>query len=930
MAQRSIGLKIEILNKKALTDVEEKINELNKKGINIEIKGLDKLSNIKDLMGNIDKIKQQLDGISKSGLINQSQVKNDNQQIDETVRKLQQAKDVKGEISKTSNTLVNGNDVKKVEQFNQVIGRTITSIQDLKKGNVVTTTGLDYDKITNTIANIQKVIDKTKISMDSFKAKNEQVFNGLDTGKLGDSLNKLESMKEKLSSGQPVKFTEMTTELNNLQNTMSKFKTEFNQGVSKDNAITKNIDIIQKAIDNAKLSMDSLKTKNEQVFNGLDISRYESSIKGLEGTLATLKTGKIVDTQTITKDLNNLKSVMNTFKIDFGKGVSNENAITRNITTIQKAINSTEMAMNNLRAKNEQVFSNLDMSGYTTSLNTLKATLEQLQGGKFVGIETVTKNLNDLKTTANTVKQSFNQGIINEKATAKQEKEIEQLNNKLQEMTGTIRLIQQTNLFNDTGARAVFNGASGKGLLDRATSLKIDTSNLEQGKKELSEIETKLKNLQTNSGRIINFQPLVNQFKQLKSSIGNETIASMLGLGDANEVNNLAKKYTNLLNSLKNNSGDVTKAKYDSVSKDLRSTISDIQKVSSSRNSLQQIYDGISKIQAGEQVLTNLQNKINSINTKTPQEEITRLKDLFKDISSLTGKMQSNQNTFDQLMNSGSKGINTKTSQKAIEEYKNSSKELQNIMNSLSNGSVKYSQVQSKVAEMNNKCTNSLKTLQTQVKATDNAQKGFGQRLSQMASSLGIYMSVAMVMRKVYSSIREGITEVIALEDSMVSLQRVYNVTGQSVESFQAKLVSTSKQLGASATDYINAVTSFKKLGYDINESQKLATETTKFNLAGDINNMEEATKSVVSVLRGFKMDASEVTNVVDQMNTASNEYAVSASDLTDIMKKSSSSLSVYGNSLQESLSLGTVANEVMQDSSRVGRAFNKNRGMVA
>ena len=121
MAQRSIGLNIEILNEKRLTDVENKIKKLNENGLKIEVKGLDKLSNIQDLIANIGKVKEQLDSISKSGILNQSQIKNENQQIDETVRKLQQAKEVKGDMSKTSSTIIDGEEVKRVEQYNQII-----------------------------------------------------------------------------------------------------------------------------------------------------------------------------------------------------------------------------------------------------------------------------------------------------------------------------------------------------------------------------------------------------------------------------------------------------------------------------------------------------------------------------------------------------------------------------------------------------------------------------------------------------------------------------------------------------------------------------------------------------------------------------------------------------------------------------------------
>lgn len=856
MAQRSIGLNIEILNEKRLTDVENKIKKLNENGLKIEVKGLDKLSNIQDLIANIGKVKEQLDSISKSGILNQSQIKNENQQIDETVRKLQQAKEVKGDMSKTSSTIIDGEEVKRVEQYNQIIGRTVSIIENMKKGTVTTTTSLDSDKIVSTVSNIQKAIDSAKITMDGFKAKNEQVFNSLSSDKMikySDSIANLENVMNKLNNNQPVKLATMTGELNNLQTSLSAIRTEFNQGITNikinENTLN-NISNIQKAIDTAKISLESFKTKNEQVFNNLDANKIEN---------------------------------------------------------------------------------------YNKSISELKNIINNLNNKQPVKTSDITNSLNNLKTNLLSIKTEFNQGLINEKITTKQETEVEKLNSKLQNMIGTIRLIQQTDLFNNKGSRAVFNRTSGNGLIDKATSLKVDTSNLEQAKKEISNIEIKLKNLQTNSSRIINFEPLVNKIKNLRNTLGSQNVADLLGLKDTTELNNIVKKYTNLLNSLKNNSGDITKGKFDSIRKELQGTIKDVEKLGNTKNNLQSLFNNINKSKIDSSALASLQERINSINTKTPVEEIKKLTQELNTLSgnstkinSLSEKLKGNQNLFNSLMGSNSKGLNTQESQKAIQQYEYSARALQNIMNNLSNGSAKYSQVQARVNTLNKQCRDSLKEMQKQMKATDDTQKGFGQRLSQMASSLGIYMSVALVMRRVFSSIREGINDVISLEDSMVSLQRVYNVTGQSVQDFQNKLVSTSRELGTSATDYIDAVTSFKKLGYDINEAQNLATQTTKFNLAGDINNMEQATSSVVSVLKGFKLEAKDVTSVVDAMNTASNEYAVSASDLADIMQKSSSSLSVYGNSLNESLALGTVANEIMQDSSKVGRAFNTKRGMVA
>ena len=112
-------------------------------------------------------------------------------------------------------------------------------------------------------------------------------------------------------------------------------------------------------------------------------------------------------------------------------------------------------------------------------------------------------------------------------------------------------------------------------------------------------------------------------------------------------------------------------------------------------------------------------------------------------------------------------------------------------------------------------------------------------------------------------------------------------------------------------------------------DSQNLAQETQKFNLAGDINDLDEATTDVISTLKGFKLEAKDVTSVVDRMNTASNKYAVSAQDIATIMQRSSASLKVAGNDLSQSIALGTTANEIVQDASRVGTALDF-RGLVA
>ena len=219
--------------------------------------------------------------------------------------------------------------------------------------------------------------------------------------------------------------------------------------------------------------------------------------------------------------------------------------------------------------------------------------------------------------------------------------------------------------------------------------------------------------------------------------------------------------------------------------------------------------------------------------------------------------------------------------------------------------------------------TNATKNNSNAMKMAQQDAMSFGEALSRTLTRFGMYTSVAMVTQKIFSSMRNGIKDVIALEDSMISLRRVVDgLTDKSLVELQNTLIATSRELATNSTDFIDSVTSFKKLGYNLEQAQMLATQTTKFNLAGDINNMEEATTDVVSVLKAFKFEAEDVGRVVDGINKTSNEYAVTSQDVANILQKSASSLSVFGNDLEESISLGTVANEVLQDSDKVGRSL--------
>ena len=935
MAQRSIGLSIQILNIEELTKFENRINELNKKGIKLNVTGLDKLDNIQNLINNIDKVKTQLDTIAKSGILNQGQIKYDNQQIDETVKKLQQVKDAKGNLSKTSTVAIDGETVKNVEEYSQVIGRTMSIIKDMKKNSETTVITLNTDKMTSTALNIEKAVKSAELAMDGLKAKNKEVYDSLKGSQsmidYGNSIEQLKKMQSELSKGIIKKgdeantFKTLTENLNTLKYSVSSIKQSFSQGVIDE----KNIQKEQAEIDKLNNKLSDLigkfnLMKNEDIFINKGVSAIFDGEKEKNGLLnqansmfKKIDTSNLEEAKKLVDELSAKYSLME----KNSKRILNFKPLVDQYKSLNKQLGEdfvSKIAKNNGIDK-----SALDISQYTTLLNNLTKNSDKINDVKFTKL---TNNLKELLSAIQKDEKSIN-SYIEKIKTDFNKLDKSQLNNSFIK-----RLENQVNSLDVSTP------------IEKLTDLSNKIKELSNNSKQSVKIETSLdksntsfQNLRNQYGTILDEKQLereVAKYEEAKNKLTEmkKEIAKGVKYDDSEvtkNVNKLSDAYTNLKNQVI------------SVNKSIQ------QNENAFDNSIQGL---ISKIKGSFAKLLNqetnldssfvskLQQQVNSLDVNSKAEEIKALNNLINSllgnsakISSIKNTIATKENEFNYLMgNMSSSQLGSSKVMTEVENYKSAIRELKSLQDQLAKGEINSANAKSSVSEATNRATISLRNLRRETGQTLNTQKSFLSSLKSLGNSMGIYMSLAIVMRRVYMSIREGISNVIDLEDSMVSLQRVYNITGQSVQDFQNKLVSTSRELGTSATDYIDAVTSFKKLGYDINEAQNLATQTTKFNLAGDINNMEQATSSVVSVLKGFKLEAKDVTNVVDAMNTASNEYAVSASDLADIMQKSSSSLSVYGNSLNESLALGTVANEIMQDSSKVGRAFNTKRGMVA
>ena len=746
------------------------------------------------------------------------------------------------------------------------------------------------------------------------KIVNREALSEID--KIVDNLNKKGiSIKIDVSKG--------LEELEKVKNIVN----EVNNKSTKINIDTGNIDQVSKKVDELYQNMDNLGNASKKSLTVVDeekvqrVSSFNDMIGETTKIIENLKTGSI-------------------------KGIiSFDNKTTESkILSIQQKIEKISQTFNTLQNKNLDVFNKIDSSkidGYKKSVQELEGIISKLQNGESVKQLDLTRALGDLQLKITDVKNAFTQGVADNKAMEQQQKKVEQLKAKYEELKKVANTLQESGMFNDKKFDSrVFQDLN-----------KIDTKNILEYNDTIDKLGEKLKTLSSNAKQLKDLNQLKDVFSSQNSSLKKTDTYSQIpeklktAFSEASqELDTFRKKFRDA--TLNINSYLVTDAinNYVNSFKNLQNASNELEKLG---QKAEQTKTRLTSMLAGKQTFgvdvsafDNLQSKINSINTNTTVAQIKSLEQEIKNLGNNSSQIVRIENAIDSMRAKleGIKGkykdlVQTDESVAQVQALETQITKLQEMANQLKQGKViDGSEITREVSKGNT----GLKQLENTIKSCSKAfQSGnkdvmsFGQYLQNALGKIGIYASTAIVFRKLFTEMKDGVSSVIELEDAMVSLRRVCNESDEAMKQFQSTATSTAQTLGVTASEYVDTVTSFKKMGYELAEAQELATTLTKYNLAGDIDNLEEATTGVISILKGFGLEAEKVVNVTDSMNSTANQYAITAGDLTNILQRSSSAMSVAGNTLNETIAIGTVANEITQNAERTGNAL-KVRGLVA
>ena len=185
-------------------------------------------------------------------------------------------------------------------------------------------------------------------------------------------------------------------------------------------------------------------------------------------------------------------------------------------------------------------------------------------------------------------------------------------------------------------------------------------------------------------------------------------------------------------------------------------------------------------------------------------------------------------------------------------------------------------------------------------------------------------MASWMIIGSVISGIMRGVTglynAVLDLDSAMVELKKVTDETDTTYTKFLSNTANKAVEIGTSYSDFVNSTADFARLGYDIDDATKLSEAANIYSVVGDeINSIDDATRSIISTMKAFGIEASDAMTIVDKFNEVGNHFAISSGGIGEAMQRSAASLAAANNTIDESIALIVAANNVIQDPDVVG-----------
>lgn len=818
--------------------------------------------------------------------------------------------------------------------------------------------------VTDSVNAINESIDA--IQKDS-KLKPLKINAILDDDSIKDIKSKLSSVSENIEIKKiSIDNSQISGELS--QN-INRIQSKLQSAVSFDKAInTNSINEFAKQIEDLKVkgvNIDELKTRFKNLNIAIDkivptFTELKNSSKHLTQLTVTGKDafGRLVN-YTETFNAKNGQLIKNTTKVteSLGKIEAAQKRVKVETDNAQKAYNSFLTLKGKFELYSKQYGDNDDLKSSFQSIQNLINSFDRSQP-----IDKQRESLIQLDSALKLIKADIDKINSATNAVVKTENDYSTKQLLLQQSYDTLyEKIKKTKLsIDEIGTREginynqVFNDIMSKNIVDEKTlsrarealkvidnefkilnaqtASKLPENSIENIAQKLTKLDSQIKIIKSDFDKLsIAPSDLKDKFAELERITKGFDFSPDIKIASKEEITEKIKGYTAIENLVTNIQSQLKVAQ--KAEKEINSSIKTLNDLSNSKllkdnTSNTEVQAQLTSIEKLKQAYVELQEKL--ANPESPET-----------LARLSKELESLKPEFDKVVK-GSEELNN--SLKDNESMARFNAKLNNLTNQIEN-----------FASVNKKATSSLKTMRNGMTFADEWQRMLNllksgnldnnalQRLIEdfrnfkgEAKSAGLVTSkfftdMASQLRTVvqrwvswYAAanyIKAMINEVITLDTAMTNLKKVTDETEETYEKFIDAAKEQSKALHGTTSDVIEQTSEWAKLGYTIEEAQKLTSTSMVYAKVGEVDN-KTAVSDIVTAMKAYNIEAENAITIVDRFNKLGNEFSVGSKELGEGLNRSASALAVAGNDISQSLALITGGAEITQNAKETGDAI--------
>lgn len=218
--------------------------------------------------------------------------------------------------------------------------------------------------------------------------------------------------------------------------------------------------------------------------------------------------------------------------------------------------------------------------------------------------------------------------------------------------------------------------------------------------------------------------------------------------------------------------------------------------------------------------------------------------------------------------------------------------------------------------------TGALQMQSQTVEEVKNRNLGFFEQLKIAFERVPIWLGATTIYFQGFNFIRQMVTDISSINAAMIDLAKVSNATEKELDRFSKLSPSMASDLGVLNSELQSVTNEVVRLGYSLEDAEKLSEVALIMKNIGDLDNVGQAMDYMISIMKSYNVEVDDTAKIMDFLNYTADTTSVSFQDLGNGITRVASSMSAANNSLEETMAMLVASVDLTRNAEKSSTAL--------